>query len=228
MRRLLGHVIGHNNLIMLLHFSRVLYSLLILIFFSIADPDTDSQTANYAPSINSLDDGIRKVKFDSDPDYGTSNLAPPPDLLDHSSLAAPVLLSDAGCGQDINGKTDKGQSCTNNHRQPPQGSTTGQTDRGMEEAGQQAPIIPQGVPYVTKLGTLERDPSICPYPQRQVPVCSRYDVADLVGSTYVLQACGPCKFSFFPRLATSSRENYLSALGILSTLSKKLILFTHR
>lgn len=188
-------------------FPTALYSVLFLIVFSIADPDIDPQTANYASSIISLDDGIEKAKFDSDPDYGTSNLAPPPDQRDDSRFAAPVLLSGAKCSQDTNGKGRLMQICPYDYRQTPQGSSSGQTGGDMYETGQQAPIIPQRVPGVTKLGKLERNLSICPYPQRQVPVCSRYDVAALMGSTYVLIACGPCKFDFFfPHLATSSRE----------------------
>lgn len=196
---------------MLLYFSRALYLVLILIFFSIADPDTDPHTANYAPSIISLEDKIQKVKFESNSDYGTFDLAPP-DLRDVSFFAAPVLLSGAECSQDINGMTNKGQLmrvCPDNHRQPPEGSSTGQKDGGMYDEGQLAPINPEKSPYVTKLGKLERDTSICPYPQRQVPVCSRYDVAVLMGSTYVLIACGPCKFFPPPILPQVLENNHL-------------------
>lgn len=172
-------------------FLTALYSVLFLIVFSIADPDVDPHTANYAPSIISLDDETEEANFDSDPDYRTSNLAPPSDQRDGSSFAAPVLLSDAKCSQGTNDEFGKGQLmqiCPYDYGQTPQGGSTGRTD------GQQAPILPQRVPGVTKLGKLERDPSICPYPQRQVPVCSRYDAAALMGSTYVLIACGPRKF----------------------------------
>lgn len=106
-----------------------------------------------------------------------------------------MLLSDAKCRQGTTSELSKGQLmqiCPDDYRLPSQGQggSTGSTD------GQQAPIIPQGVPGVTnyKLGKLERDQSICPYPQRQVPVCSRDDFASLMGGSYVLNACGPCKF----------------------------------
>lgn len=178
--------------------------------FSNADPDIDPQAANYARSIILSNHGTKKANFDSDPDNRTTNLAPFSDQCDDSSFALPVLLSDAECSQDINGKFNKEQLmqiCPSDYRQAPQGSSTGQNDGVFYETGPQAPTIPRRVPGVTKLGKLGRDPSIYLYPQRQVPVCSRYDVAVLMGSTYVLTAWGPCKPSFFPHLAISSREN---------------------
>lgn len=155
-------------------FLTALYSVLFLIVFSIADPDVDPHPATYAPSIISLDDEIEAANlanFDSDPDQRTSNLAPPSDQRDGLSFAAPMLLSDAKCSQGTNGELSKGQlmqTCPSDYRQP--------------------------IPDVIKLGKLERNPVICPYPQRQVPVCSTSDAAVLIGSAYVLIACGPCKF----------------------------------
>lgn len=143
-------------------FLTALYSVLFLIVFSIADPDVGPHPANYAPSIISLDDEIEAanlVNFDSDPDQRTSNLAPPSDQRDGSSFAAPMLLSDAKCSQGTNGELSKGQLmqiCSSDYRQP--------------------------IPGVTKLGKLERNLGICPYPQRQVPVCSTSDAAVLLGS----------------------------------------------
>lgn len=172
-------------------FLAALYSGLFLIIFSIADSDVDPHPANYAPLIISLDDEIEEANFDSDPDQRTSNSAPPSDQRDGSSFAAPMRLSDAKCSQGTNGELSKGQLmqiCPSYYPQTSQGGSTGHTD------GQQAPVVPQRIPDVTKLGKLERNPTICPYLQRQVPVCSRSDAAVLVGSTYVLIACSPCKF----------------------------------
>lgn len=125
-------IIGYELLIMRSQFPIVLYSVLFLINFSNADPDVDTQTANYARSIISFNHGIEKANFDSDADDGATNLAPFSDQRDDSSFALPVLLSDAECSQDINGKFDKEQLmqiCPSDYRQTPQGSSTGWCDQ---------------------------------------------------------------------------------------------------
>lgn len=46
----------------------------------------------------SLDDGIEKAKLDSDQEYGTSNLAPPPDQRDDSSFAVKTTTASSTKG----------------------------------------------------------------------------------------------------------------------------------
>lgn len=92
------------------------------------------------------------------------------------------------CRQDNNGKFDKGQLmriCPYNYRQTPpppgpQHRTAGRRHGRGRTASTHYPT------QCDQIGEARaRHPSICPYPQRPVPVCSRYDVAALTGSSYV-------------------------------------------